>query len=432
MALDTDQKTRSGRAVFGAWLGFYVDLFDIYLPVIALAPAAAYFEATDASEGTKALITAAVFAATLIGRPLGALIFGNFADKIGRRRMTVVSVTGFGVTTLAIGLLPGYREIGILAVVLLIGLRFVDGVFLGGQYTSATPLALESSPKARRGLFGGLISTGFPAAYCTIALLTLGLLQILPAGDLDSPYVRYGWRILFVAGALLAFGFAWWYARNVQESEAWKTAPKAGTPVRELLSGASGRTFLQVFVLTTGLWFTSYMLTAVLPGLMKTRAGLGPTQVTLTLVVANALVILVYIGAGALSQRVGRRPLLIAGGVVCALLVPVPYALVAGGEVRSYPVVAALVVAITLLISVPWGCLTTYLNERFHVGVRASGYGLGYSLGMVVPAFYAFYQAGLSALMPLHYTALVLLCLGGVLTVAGAVLGPETRDVDMA
>ncbi|WP_327090762.1 MFS transporter [Nonomuraea sp. NBC_01738] len=293
-------------------------------------------------------------------------------------------------------------------------------------------LALESSPKARRGLFGGLISTGFPAAYCTIALLTLGLLQILPAGGLDSPYVRYGWRVLFIAGALLAFGFAWWYARNVEESAAWKSSEKVKTPIRELLSGSSGRTFLQVFVLTTGLWFTSYMLTAVLPGLMKTRAGLGPTQVTLTLVVANALVILVYLGAGVLSQKIGRRPLLIVGGVVCAILVPVPYAMVASGDVRSYGAVAALVIAITLLISVPWGCLTTYLNERFHVGVRASGYGLGYSLGMVVPAFYAFYQAGLSSFLPLHYTAVVLLCLGGLLTVLGAVLGPETRDVDMA
>ncbi|NUR86535.1 MAG: MFS transporter [Nonomuraea sp.] len=430
--MDVSTQRRTGRAVFGAWLGFYVDLFDIYLPVIALAPAAAYFEASDASEGTKALITAAVFAATLVGRPLGALVFGTFADRIGRRRMTIVSVTGFGVTTLAIGLLPGYRQIGIAAVILLVALRFVDGVFLGGQYTSATPLALESSPKAKRGLFGGLISTGFPAAYCTIALLTLGLLQILPAGDLDSPYVTYGWRILFVLGAVISIGFAWWYSRNVQESEAWETSAKPKTPIRDLLTGQSGRNFLQVFVLTTGLWFTSYMLTAVLPGLMKSRAGLGPNEVTLTLVVANALVILVYLGAGVLSQRIGRKPLLLAGGVVCALLVPVPYAMVASGNIHSYPAVAALVVVITLLISIPWGCLTTYLNERFHVGVRASGYGLGYSLGMVVPAFYAFYQAGLSSFMPLHYTALVLLCLGGLLTVLGAALGPETRDVDMA
>ncbi|WP_337110038.1 MFS transporter [Prescottella equi] len=428
---DADRTDRARKAVFGAWLGFYVDLFDIYLPVIVLAPASVYFQATGASAGTIALINGSVFAATLIGRPLGAMLFGHLADKFGRRRITVVSVTGVGVTTMAIGLLPGYQQIGITAVILLIALRFIDGVFLGGEYTSATPTALEQSRKERRGLNGAIISTGFPLAYCSIALITLGLLQIMPAQGIDSAYVQWGWRIPFFVGAVLSVGFAIWYSRNVEDSEEWQQSDKVKTPLVELFKGRSGRDFLQVFVLTTGLWFTSYMLTTVLPGLMKSEAKLSPNSTTLALVIANAIVVAVYMGSGLLSQRVGRRPMLIAGGLLCMFVAPIPYTLIASGNIRTFGSVLALLISVTVLISVPWGCLTTYLTERFTLGVRASGYGLGYSLGMVIPAFYAYIQSGLSTFMPLPYTAVVLLCFGGLLTVVGAVLSPETRDVDM-
>lgn len=424
---------RGRRAVFGAWFGFFVDLFDIYLPVIALAPANAYFAATGVSASTSAIIDASVFTATLVGRPLGALLFGHFADRIGRRRVSVLSVVGFAVVTLLIAALPGYRQIGIAAVVLLIALRFLDGLFLGGEYTAATPLAMEYSPKARRGFVGGIISTGFPVAYCAISLLTLGMLQVVPAGGLDSPYVRWGWRVLFVIGAVVSLGFARWYAKRVPESEAWQRSEhKARTPVKDLLSGASGRNFAQVFVLMTGMWLTSYMLTAVLPKLLASPVGFGATRITAILVVANAVVAFWYLGSGIASQRIGRRTTLMIGGAASAVLAPFGYALVVSGGVRSFPLLLVLVVVVTLLMSTQWGCITTYLNERFAVGVRASGYGLGYSLGMVVPAFYAFYQAGLANLVPARYTAVVLLALGGVLTVVGAALGPDTRDTDLA
>ncbi|MGH3328791.1 MAG: MFS transporter [Streptomycetales bacterium] len=207
-------------------MGFYVDMFDIYLPIIALAPAAAYFQATDASAGTAALIAAMIFAAALLGRPVGAVIFGHLGDKIGRRRTAITAVTGFGTVTLAIAALPGYESFGLAAVWLLIALRFIDGIFLGGEYTAASPLALEYSPKHKRGLYGAFIMTGYPLAYCSIALITFGLLQVVPAGGLHSPYVQWGWRIPFVFGALLAFGFVAWYALFVKESVAWEDAPK--------------------------------------------------------------------------------------------------------------------------------------------------------------------------------------------------------------
>jgi MFS family permease len=428
-----DEMPPEGRkALIGAWVGFFVDMFDIYLPVIALAPAAAYFEASDVSPSTSAILSGMIFAATLIGRPIGAIVFGHFGDRVGRRKTTIVAVTGFGITTLLIALLPGYETWGVPAVAVLILLRFVDGIFLGGEYTSATPLALEYSPKRRRGLFGALIMTGYPLAYCVIALITFGLLKVIPAGDLHSPYVQWGWRIPFVLGAVLAFGFVFWYAHHVKESEAWKNAPKAKAPLLELLRGRNLRNFLQVFTMMSGVWLGLNMVSAVLPRLLRDPVGLGNTEVTVVLIISYAVLALAYVGAGVLSQRIGRRPFFILAGVLTTFAAPVLFGLIVGGALTGIVPVVLLTIVLNIIVLSGWGVVSTYINERFHVGIRASGYGVGYSLAVIIPAFYAFYQAGLAAFMPIEYTPLVLLALAGVLIWVGGTWGPETRDVDMA
>ncbi len=420
------------KALVGAWVGFFVDMFDIYLPVIALAPAAAYFEASNVSPGTAAIISGMIFAATLIGRPIGAIVFGHFGDRVGRRRTAIVAVTGFGVTTLVIAALPGYESFGLPAVVVLIVLRFIDGIFLGGEYTSATPLALEYSPKHRRGLFGALIMTGYPLAYCAIALLTYGLLKVIPADGLHSPYVQWGWRIPFVLGALLAFGFVGWYAKHVKESAAWESAPKAKAPLLELVKGANLRSFLQVFTLMTGVWLGLDMVSAVLPGLLRQPVGLDATEVAVVLFVSYAVLALAYVGAGVWSQRMGRRPYFLLAGALTTIVAPVLYWLVVDRVVTGLAGIVLLTIVLNIIVLAEWGVVSTYINERFHVGIRASGYGVGYSLAVILPAFYAFYQAGLAKFMPLELTPLVLVALAGAFVWIGGAIGPETRDVDMA
>ena len=422
------------KALFGAWIGFYVDMFDIYLPILVLAPAAAFFLPKNLPASSAAIIAGMIFAAALLGRPVGSILFGHLGDRIGRRRTAIIAVTGFGIVTLAIAALPGYPTLGVGAVGLLIALRFIDGIFLGGEYTSASPLALEYSPKHRRGLFGAFIMTGYPLAYCTIALITFGLLQWLPHKGLNSPYVQWGWRIPFVVGALLAFGFVIWYARFVKESVAWENAPKAKAPIAELFRGANLRNFLQVFLMMTGIWLSLNMVSAVLPDLLKKPVGLSATQVTIVLVIANLVLALAYIGGGVLSQRIGRRPLFLLTGIVTATLGPLVYWIIVGRVVTGFAGILLLTILVSILVIAIWGVVTTYINERFHVGVRASGYGIGYTLAVIIPSFYAFYQAGLAGAfgMPLPYTPLVLLVIAGVLIVVGAALGPETRDVDMA
>src|SRR5215213_5688541 len=424
---------RAKHAIRGAWFGFFVDMFDIYLPIVVLAPALIYFVPPDLDTTTTAVVSGTIFAATLLGRPVGSFIFGHFADSIGRKRTTIISVSGFGVITLLMALLPGYQQWGLAAVILLVVLRLVDGVFLGGEYTSANPLAMEYSPKEKRGFYSALIMSGYPLAFAAISALTTVLLLFIPAGDLSSPYVQWGWRIPFVIGSLLAFALVFYYVYLVDGSELFEEGGGGGSPLRQLFTERENLlSFLQVFVLMTGFWLTLQTVAAILPGLLGSQVGLSQTNTTITLVVANVVLVGGYIASGVISQRVGRRPFLIAYGLISAVAGTFLYWLLLSAPPQNLFLVILLATIIALLVVSCWGISTAYINERFQTGIRASAFGIGYSLAVVLPSLYAYYQAGLAAFMPFEYTVLVLLVVGSLFIVAGAAWGPETKDVNFS
>ncbi|RZU32383.1 MFS transporter [Blastococcus saxobsidens] len=429
----TDEHERNRKhAQRGAFYGFYVDMFDIYLPIIALAPAIGYFISPDLDASTTAVITGMIFAATLVGRPLGALIFGRYADMHGRKNATVIAVAGFGILTIVVGLLPGYQTWGIGSVVAFVLLRFVIGIFVGGEYTAASPLAMEYSPKEKRGLNGGLIMTGFPLAYVSVAVITFVMLQIAPAGDIDSPYVQWGWRIPFFIGGAMALAFVAYYLKSVRESELFEGSGGGGTPVKDLFTGENRKSFIQVFVLMTGFWLSLNCVTAILPGLLRTESNLTPTQTSVTLIVAYLVVAVMYVVCAVVSQRTGRRPFLMVWGGIAGIGGTALYALYLATKPQNLFVVIIMVTLIAVLVVSVWGLTTVYINERFRTGVRATGFGLGYSLAVVIPSFYAFYQSGLSSFMPFEWTVLPLLVIGCAFITVGAAMGPETKDVDFA
>lgn len=417
-------------AVRGGTLAYFVDQFDIYLPIVVLAPAAAYFQAADLSASTTALLASLVFASTLVGRPLGAIVFGHFADTVGRKRTTLVAVGGFGVTTLLIACLPGHEAIGMWSVGLLIALRFVDGIFLGGEYTTAVPLAMEWSPKHKRGLYASIITATSPAAYVAIAAITLLLLQLLPSAGLHSAYVQWGWRIPFVIGALLAAVLFRYYLRQVHEPPAAMTGEKHKLPFVRLVVRYP-RALAQVFVLMTGTWLATNMEAAVTPAQLKAHLELSSMQVTLTMLVINAAAALSYPFFGLLSQRIGRRRFYIGYGLCVAVLGAGAYSLlmVSGGGMGAVLGWAVLVGVFTVGT---FGPIAAYLTERFPASIRSTGYGVGYSLALIAPAFYQFYLQRFDGVMPAHLAPGVLLVLAGVLISLGGFLGPETKDVDMA
>jgi MFS family permease len=424
--------TAERRSVGGASFGFFVDMFDIYLPVIVLGPALSFFLPDTVSTDTKRMLIGLIFASTLVARPLGSVIFGMLGDKIGRKRATVYSMAGAGVATGLIALLPGYQSIGLWAVGLLILLRFVDGVFLGGEYTGAVPLAMEHSRRSKRGRNAGIIALGFPSAGVFISALTLLMLTISPAAGPTSAYATWGWRVPFAIGALMSVAFAVYYAVSVKESSAWKsTTTGRVNPLKELVAGRHRSTLLQVFLLMTGVWFASNATVVILPTVIGDNARISSSQTTIVLIVAQAILALSYPLAGSLSQRIGRRRFFTlcgwAAGLICAPL----FVLFASGTVSG--VLGATVVVTALLLTgvTTFGAIGAYMSERFPVEIRSTGYGVGYSLALVIPSFYAFYQGWLEHVMPYKYTPAALLVIGAICLVVGALWGPETKDVDI-
>lgn len=432
IAAPIDERRRA--AIRGAFFSEYIDMFDIYVPIVVLTPVLFFFQPAHLPRGEEALLASLVFITTLLGRPIGAFLFGLVADRIGRRMASIYSVSGFGLITLLIAALPGYQSIGVASYWLLVLLRFLDGICLGGGYTGAMPLAMEYSRKSERGFVGGLILAAFPAAYVTINLVAMAVFALVPLHGLNSPYAQWGWRIPFVIGAALAGLLVLYYVFKVSESEIWIAETAEGTqklPLTDLIAGRSGRNLLQVLLLMTGFWLTQNLITIFIPAtLLFHFLHLSKFQLTSTLLISYALLFFSYIGSGMLGQRVGRRRFfVVAGPLIATVGAAIMYVLV-GVPGLSLPTIVVLVCVLSILVTSPWGVIVTYINERFVTDVRATGFGVGFSLSVIIPSFYAFYMNWLGDLMPFRYTPVVLLVIGGLIGMVGALLGPETRDVD--
>lgn len=419
--LPHDGETPPGvrRAVRGGIFGNYVDQFDIFLPVIALTPAAGELFGSENLVANAGL----VFVATLLGRPLGAAIFGPIADRVGRTATTKVALAGIALTTLLIALVPGHAVLGAGTLLLIVALRFVGGIFLGGEYTSAIPLAMEWAEPRRRGLTSGLIMWMSPWANATIALLVLALLGVIG----PEAYSAWGWRLPFLLGAALALGMLLYYRAAVADSPVWRRAQKRPNPLREILVGPHRRALLQVFVLMSGLWL---MMNMAIPTLMAElgAADLDPQAISFAMLCATVASAVTMLAAGHLSTLVGRRAFFIGFGMLAAVLAPLAF--LAVFRTPEGPALVLVVAALQLVTVSGYGPVGAYLAERFPAAVRSSGYGVGYSLSIVLPSLYPYYLPPLQAAIGQHAAIAALLALGGALVAIGALVGPRTSTAD--
>jgi Na+/melibiose symporter-like transporter len=418
------------RAVRAAYFGFFVDMFEVYLPIAVLAPALVYFIPAGLSAAAKATIFSAVFAISLMGRPIGSMVFGHFGDRLGRRRITLISVAGFAIATLLIAALPGYQAWGSASIAALLILRLADGVFIGGEYTAANPLAMEYSPKEKRGLNAAFIHVGYPSALVCVSLLTAFMLKLAPGGDAGSAYAVWGWRIPFLFGALLAGALFLYYYLAVPESEVWRSSKKNAAPLKAIFAGADLRRLGQLIVVMSGAWLTVDATVAVLPGVINTVVGVKSPDVNTGILIGAAISVPIFPLLGVLSQKFGRRPTIVVIGLLSLIPASVLYYVLMAGAYRDSAKLIGLI-ALILVLTIPvWAVITPYLAESFRTEIRSSGYGLSYSLATIVPGFYSFYMLGLAKLMPYEFSPIVLLALGGLMLTLGALAGPETKHVD--
>ncbi|WUD78254.1 MFS transporter [Streptomyces sp. NBC_00510] len=428
---DSDLRARRRRAITSAWAGFAVDSYSIYVASTALLPAMVYFQ-SNLSPSQLSVFVGMTFAATLIGRPIGALLFGHFADRIGRRKVGSITIYGFGTISLLIALLPGAEVVGpTLATTLLIGLRFIEGIFLGGEYTAATPMALEYAPQGRRGFTGALIQCSASGGPFFVAMLTSIVLLFAPNAGLHSPYVQWGWRIPFFIGALLSWGVAWFLRRRVEDSDVYKETARSKSPLRDMLKGSSGRAFLQSYLIMTGVFFAVNMLGSVMPQLLLSNEGYTASDLAHTQLINAWPGMATYLFYGWLSDRIGRKRALYIAATTTVLLTPVTLTLMGSGNVHGWLGLTALASLTNVFIVGSLGVLPAYINERFATAVRSSGWGVAYSTAVVIPAFFSYYQLWLAHLVPFHYTAGILSAFGGLIILSAVMAGPETRGVDL-
>ncbi len=324
------------------------------------------------------ILTFAVFAAGFIVRPLGGIFFGNIGDKLGRRSALVIGIITMAIPTAAIGLLPTYNSIGIVAPIILVGIRLLQGFSLGGEFSGCIAYIVEHAPLTRRGIAG---SASF-VSMCGGMLLGLftanGFTYFMPTEQL----VSWGWRIPFVAG--LFIGFIGLYIRShLSESPIYKAARDRGMlspfPLRETLTK-----YWQYLVVAIGIYVTVtapfYTATVFIENFMR---SLGYSQmqssVVGTLILLTMMIVLPI--SAHLSDKIGRRPILIIGSLsIIILIYPIFLAL----GTLNYLAAILSQVLFAAIIALYMGPVPTILVEIFPTRVRFTGIALSYNLSAAI------------------------------------------------
>lgn len=415
------------RSALGGAFSMFVDSFDVYLPALVLPAAMGYFMPANLSVEIRATFTTLLFTVGLLARPIGSVIFGNLSDRIGRKRVTMISGWGFTVVTLLMGLMPGYAAWGYAAIVVFALLRLGGGIFLAGGYAAPIPLALEQAQPARRGWVGGLVGIGAPGSFLVMNALLLGVLDSMP----KDGFLSWGWRAPFLLGFLLGLAYLWHYRRVVEDETVYAERRRTERPPVVRLFTEHRALITSVFLFTCGYWFATQMSVSFLPTLLVQVLDQSPRLSTTVELISSAVTIVMIMVLAAIGQRIGRRALLTRWALLMTFAVAGAFALLAVAARAGAPgwVVVLVAVVAKVIPSAPLGVILVYLNERFPASVRASGYGIGYMFGLILPGLYTVWLLGLSTIMPYEYGPILLIVGGGLLMYAAVRHGPETNPV---
>lgn len=355
-------------SVFGTVIEWYD--FLLYGTAAALVFNKLFFPTLDPYAGTLAAFGS--YAVGFVARPLGGILFGHFGDRLGRKEMLTLTLLIMGVGTVLMGVLPTYAQVGVWAPVLLIALRLLQGIGVGGEWGGAVLMVVEHAPPNRRGLYGSLVQIGFPAGVAGSTATFLAL-QMLPEAD----FLSWGWRLPFLCSAvLIAVGL--FVRMRLVETPAFASVQEAKAisraPFLELVRGQTGSLLVAIGLKVSEVAWV-YVLTVFSIVYATSKLGL-PRSLILYAVLAGALLEFVTMPLfGLLSDKIGRRPMYFAGSVISAVCAFAIFRLLDTRE--PVVVVVSLAVIMSLTHAMMFGPQAAFLPELFGTRLRYSGASVG-------------------------------------------------------
>jgi metabolite-proton symporter len=377
----TRVKTGTARIVLASLVGTTIEFYDFYIygTAAALVIGSTFFAA--ASPTTQALSAFLTFGIAFLARPIGSVLFGHFGDRIGRKTTLVGSMLVMGISTTLIGVLPGYAQAGIAAPVLLCVLRLLQGIGLGGEWGGAALLAIENAPRRQRAWFGMFPQLGPPLGF----LMANGFFLALLLGLGDEQFLRFGWRIPFLASAVLvAIGL---YVRvTLSETPAFLAAAERGerarVPIWEVLRH-HWLPLLQGSLAMVVCYALFYISTVFALGYGTGTGHIPRIDFLGLLCIAILFMALATPIAAMLADMVGRRPVLLAGCAAAALSgLGLPRLLSTGSPFDAL-LFLSMELALMGFTFAPMGAL---LPELFPTRVRYTGASTAYNIGGILGA----------------------------------------------
>jgi MFS transporter, MHS family, proline/betaine transporter len=417
------------NAIIASVLGWALDLFDLFI-LLYVAPVvgALFFPSSNAALSLAAVYGS--FAVTLLMRPLGSAVFGHYADVHGRKRAMLVAIVGVGISTASFGLLPTIAQVGVIAPVIFLILRLVQGIFVGGVVASTHTIGTESVPAHWRGAMSGLVGGGGAGIGALLASFVFLITSSIFPGD---AFAVWGWRCMFLAG-LLSSLLGWFIFKNLEESPYFKElkrqqgargAELSKAPVKEIFSEYRGVLLLNLLI-TFGGGAGYYLTSGYLPSFLKVINAVPNQASSLILMGASVSAFFAAVLVGLLSDSIGRKKTFLLVGICAAVLLPLCYLGLAATKDMTQITLYAF--AIAFIGNAGYAPVLIFLNERFPTTVRASGTGLswniGFALGGMMPTFVSLVSAS-AAQIPASLAIFAV----GVFAVylIGAVIIPETK-----
>lgn len=416
------------KAAMSGWIGSALEYYDFALYSLAatLVFPAIFFPTENP---TVAIIASlATYAVGYVSRPVGAVVLGAYGDRHGRKQVLVLAMLLMGFATFAVGLLPTYGQVGILAPALLVILRLIQGFAVAGELGGASAMIVEHSPDARRGFFASFSLQGTQVGSILATAVLLPLSALLPADQFQA----WGWRVPFLLSAFVILA-GYVIRRRVQEPPAYLAHSEQGTakprfPLVDLL-----RSYPWVLVRCVLMTFTNVigMATLIFGVSYATQKGYGigfsSSEFLWVTLVANIAAVATIPLFGGLSDKIGRRMLMVAGGIGGGLL--------AGGylwaiEQKSLALVFVCIVIVQGIFFQMWNAtFATFFQEQFPMRIRVTGFAVSQNLGLMIASFF---PSIFTAVAP-PGTANVPLVIGlttfGICVVAAlaTLLSPDTR-----